>query len=326
MQRRRVGFGLLGIGAFVVGAAVCLWLVLVPALVVLPLDQTGSSVATGSGLTVFYPGDLTERSGVSARAGRDVIGDPGAPEATGDVAVWTATSQVTDAGGALISVAEDRVCLDRRTALAVSPCASERVNGDNRVRHEGLSYTFPFGTGQQDYPMFDISAKAAFPARFVAAEELEGLAVHRFEQTVPETVIEQREVPGQLAGGAEGATVLADRVYSNLRTVWVEPTSGVIVKGQEQQRQYLRGPDGTTGVTLLEGTLVFDEQTVATGLERAREAQARITLIGTTLPWSLLALGGLLLVGGAALLVDRGGRHPARHRGTAAPVGAASGR
>jgi DUF3068 family protein len=332
MQRRTVGLVLLGIGAFCAVAAVAVRLFLVPQLVVLPLDQNGSSVATGTGVTVFYPGDLEQRSGVSVRAGRDVIGDPRAPDAGPDVAVWTASALITDAEGALVAVSEDRVCLDRRTAVAVQPCASERLNGDNRVRHSGLSYTFPFGVEQRDYELFDTTAQRAFPARFVGEEQIEGTAVYRFEQTVPETVTERREVPAQLAGGVEGTgDVAVERIYTNVRTVWVEPTSGVIVNGQEQQRQFFRTPDGTEGVTLIEGTLRFDEETVANGLARARDAGARITLIGTTLPVALGAAGLLALVGGA-LLVRSGRRSPApvggRHsagRDDTAPLSAQTG-
>lgn len=311
MQRRSVGLVLLGIGAFAVVAALAVQMVLVPRLVVLPLDQQGSSVATGTGVTVFYPGDLEQRSGVTVRAGRDVIGDPQAPDANDDVAVWTATAAITDSAGALVSVTEDRVCLDRRTAVAVQPCASERLNGDNRVRHTGLSYTFPFGTEQRDYDLFDTSTKEAFPARFAGEEEIEGLTVYRFEQTVPETVIAQTEIPGQLAGGAQGTNVLADRVYSNTRTVWVEPTSGAIVKGQEEQRQYFRGPDGATGVTLIDGTLAFDEATVAAGLDRARAASSRITMIGTVLPLVLGIVGVLAILAGGVLALRpaRRGKH-----------------
>uniref|UniRef100_UPI0020294B07 DUF3068 domain-containing protein n=1 Tax=Pseudonocardia lacus TaxID=2835865 RepID=UPI0020294B07 len=316
MQRRSIGLALLGIGAFCAVAAVAVRLFLVPQLVVLPLDQDGSSVATGTGVTVFYPGDLEQRSGVSVRAGRDVIGDPRAPDAGPDVAVWTASLLITDSEGALIGVTEDRVCLDRHTAQAVQPCASERLNGDNRVSHSGLSYTFPFGVEQRDYEMFDTTAQRPFPARFVGEEQIEGTTVYKFEQEVPETVTERREVPAQLAGGVEGTgDVAVERIYTNVRTVWVEPTSGVIVNGQEQQRQFFRTPDGTEGVTLIEGTLRFDDETVAAGLARALDASNRITLITTTLPIGLGVVGLLALVGGALLVGSaQRGAAPARGR------------
>jgi DUF3068 family protein len=299
MRRRMIGLVLLGIGAFCVVAALAVRLVLAPQLIVLPLDQDGSSVATGTA-TVFYPGDLTQRSGVAVRAGRDVIGDAKAPGAGPDVAVWTMSLKLTDPAGALIAVTEDRVCIDRHTAADVN-CVSERLDGDNRVRHTGLSYTFPFGVQQRDYDMFDTTAKKAFPARFSGVEQIQGTEVYKFVQTVPETVTEQMEVPATLVGGAQGSDAVADRLYSNTRTVWVEPTSGVIVNGQEQVLQYFRGPDGTRGVTLLDGTLAFDKATVAAGLDRAREAKDQIKMLTLIGPIVLGAVGVLALVGGALL-------------------------
>jgi hypothetical protein len=118
---------------------------------------------------------------------------------------------------------------------------------------------------------------------------------------VPETVTEQMEGPATLVGGAQGTDAVADRLYSNTRTVWVEPTSGVIVNGQEQVLQYFRGPDGTRGVTLLDGTIAFDKATVAAGLDRARDAHSQITTITLTLPIALAVVGVLALVGGALL-------------------------
>jgi hypothetical protein len=299
MRRRMIGLVLLGLGAFCVVAALAVRLVLAPQLIVLPLGQDSSTVATGTA-TVFYPGDLTQRSGVPVRAGRDVIGDPKAPGAGPDVAVWTMSLKLTDPDGSLIAVTEDRVCLDRHTAATVA-CVSERLNGDNRVRHTGLGYTFPFGVQQRDYDVYDTTAQKAFPARFSGVEQIEGTQVYKFVETVPETVTERMEVPATLVGGAQGDNVVADRVYSNTRTLWVEPTSGVIVNGQEQVLQYFRGPDGTRGVTLLDGLLGLDQPTIAAALDRAREAKDQIKLLTLIGPIVLGAVGVLALVGGGLL-------------------------
>jgi len=295
-----IGLVLLGIGAFCVVAAVAVRLVLAPQLIVLPLDQDGSSVATGTA-TVFYPGDLTQRSNVPVRAGRDVIGDAKAPGAGPDVAVWTMSLKLTDPAGALIAVTEDRVCLNRHNAEAVN-CVSERLDGDNRVRHSGLSYTFPFGVEQRDYDMYDTTAKKTFPARFSGVEQIQGTEVYKFVQTVPDTVTEQMEVPAPLVGGPQGSDAMADRHYSNTRTIWVEPTSGVIINGQEQVLQYFQGQDGTRGVTLLDGLVAFDKDTVAAGLDRAREAKDQIKTLTLYLPIGLGVVGVLALVGGALLV------------------------
>lgn len=308
MQRRMVGLGLLGFGAFAVAAALAVAMVLAPQLVLLPLAQEGSSVARASDATVFYPGDLEQRRGVALKAGGDMLGDPRAPEAGPETAVWTVTAAITDTDGALIAITEDRWCMDRRTAEAVQPCASERLNGDDRVRHAGLTYTFPINTQQRDYDVFDTSVKQAFPARYAGEENLQGATVYRFEQLVPESVVGRNEVPADLAGGAAGASVLADQVYTNARTFWVEPTTGMIVQRQEKRHQFFRGPDGATGTTLLQATIAFDDATVADQIVTATGGASQITMITKVVPIGLGVLGVLALAAGAFLVSGWSGR------------------
>ncbi|WP_214400833.1 DUF3068 domain-containing protein [Pseudonocardia lacus] len=312
MRARMAALALLVVGALAVTVAVALPTFLAPALVKLPLDQKARSTAIGHDLTVFYPGDLEERSGVTATSVRNIAGDAGAPEAGADTAVWTVGNVVTDSEGVLIGVTEITACFDRRTGLAVNPCASARLNGDNRITYAGQVFSFPFGTEQRDYEFFDPNVKAPFPARFVGVEEIEGLEVYRFEETIPETVTMTREVPGELAGGEEGTTVTAEAVYSNTRTLWIEPTVGSIVNGQEQIRQVFRGPDGEEGVTLLAGTLDFTPEAVSSNAALARDGRALIVLLTVTLPIVLGIVGLLLLAGGVFLLVRRpAGAEPA---------------
>src|SRR6185312_5199729 len=106
MRARMAALALLVVGALAVTVAVALPLVLAPSLIKLPLDQQVRSTASGRGLTVFYPGDLEQRSGVSATSVRNVAGDAGAPEAGEDTAVWTVGNVVTDSEGVLIGVTE----------------------------------------------------------------------------------------------------------------------------------------------------------------------------------------------------------------------------
>lgn len=309
MWRRYAGPVLAGIGAFAVAAALTLWFA-APGIAKLPLDQKGRTVAVGEGLSVFYPGDLTLREGVSATAVRNVVGDPFAEGAGPDTAVWNSGVVVSDDDGTLISTTEATACLDRRTGAAVDPCPSARLNDSTSLRFSGQVFGFPLGTQQRDYEFFDTSTRAAFPARFVEETDLDGTPVYLFEQEVPETVIDRREVPGDLAGGAEGTTVDAELVYSNTRTLWVEPTTGVIVKGSEEVAQFFRGEDGATGVTLLEGTLTFDDETVANQLALAASSRGRITMLQTGLPVGAGALG-LLLIGGGLALQRGAARTPA---------------
>jgi hypothetical protein len=197
------------------------------------------------------------------------------------------------------------VCIDRHTAVA-RDCDSAAVDDDRSATIEGLTLTFPFGTQKRDYDVFNSTAGAAFPATFEGTEKLQGLDVYRFQLSIPETVIRQAEAPGSLVGSAE-SVVTADVVYSNEKTFWVEPTSGVIVTAEEHPNTVLRGPDGTVGPTLLAGTFAGDEKTISDGVARAEDVRGQINLISLVLPLGLAGLGVLLLVAGV-LLVLRGRR------------------
>jgi hypothetical protein len=329
MTRRTIGMVLVAIGAFVTAAAVTLFLAAPAVLVTLPYHpgdtdpETGEleplrTVARGEGLTVFYPGDLTQRSGVAATAVRNTVGRPdGTPGLGRETAVWSTGVVVTDEQGTLITTTEFTGCLDRRLGSAVEPCPSASLNGSTSVRPTGQLFGFPLDTQRRDYDFFDTSTRAAFPARFVEETELSGVPLYLFEQTVPETVIDRREVPADLAGSTAGGTVTAEVVYSNTRTLWVDPATGVIVKGSEQIDQSLRGPGGTRGATLLAGTLTFDDATVAQQIGRVQESGSRIGLVNAA-PLAVGILGAVLLVAGGLLMA----RPPARagHRAGTRPL------
>jgi hypothetical protein len=306
MRARTVGLGLLGLGAFLLAGALAVWVFLVPGVVKLPLDQTAEPTAVGTDVEWFDLSAQKQLRGLDADVRQRVEGDPTSDDAGDDVAVWNFGSTITDAdSGELLNAGTYRVCLDRHTAEAVD-CDAAHVDYDDDVEITGLTLTFPFGTEQRDYDVFNATAGASFPATFEGVEELGGLEVYRFQLSIPETVIRELEVPGAMAGAPDEATVQAEVVYSNERTIWVEPTSGVIVTAEEHPDTVLRGPDGTEGITLLAGTFAGDEQTVADGVARAEDFRSQITLVKQILPLSLLGAGLVVLL--VALLLIRRGR------------------
>ena len=231
MRRRAIGLSLLALGAVLLGAALAVRLFLVPTMVRLPLDQTGSTTVADQNATWFDQETLEQKNG-PVEANVVVQGDPTSEDATDDVAVWVSGTTITDEDGDIVTPPTETVtCLDRHTAESLS-CDSARLNGEP-ADIEGLTVTFPLGTERRDYDVWNSNAGAASTARYVGEEELEGLSVYRFEQDIPEQVIDRREVPASLAGGTESGNVTADVVFSNDRVLYVEPTSGSIVKVTE---------------------------------------------------------------------------------------------
>jgi hypothetical protein len=308
MRGRAIGLGLLGLGAFLLAGALAVRLFLEPALVKLPLDQEASPTADGTDVSFFDLSAMKQLHGLEADVRQKVQGDPSADDASDDVAVWNFGSTVTSTDGTLLNAGTYRVCIDRHTAVAAD-CDSDNVDYDRKANVEGLTLTFPFGTEKKDYDVFNSTTKQAWPASFTGEEKLGGLDVYRFEMSVPETTIRQTDVPGALAGAPDETSVTADVVYSNERTIWVEPTSGIIVTSEEHPNTVLRGPDGTEGVTILAGTFAGDEDTIAAGVKRAEDISGQITLVSLTLPLLVAGLGLLALIAGALLV--RRGRGPA---------------
>ena len=310
MRGRAIGLGLLALGAFLLAAALAVRLFLEPGLVKYPLDQTASPTAKGTDVDFFDLAAGEQLTGLEADVRQQVEGDPTSEAASDDVAVWNFGSTVTSTDDVLLNAGTYRVCIDRREAVAVD-CAVDHVDYDDDVAVEGLTLTFPFGTEQRDYDVFNSTTRQAFPASFEGEEELGGLDVYRFQLSIPETVIRETEAPAAFFGSSAGGTVDAEVVYSNERTIWVEPVSGVIVTSEERPVTVLRGPDGDDGPTILSGTFAGDEDTIADGVQRAEDIRSQITMVSTVLPLSLAGLGLVLLIIGA-LLVRRarpGGAH-----------------
>lgn len=318
-MRRIIGLLLIAAGAFALALGLLMPLYAYPNLARLerggPVTQ---SIAEGNNMTVWDPRAINdpelpiERQNVQVLATRTVKGVTGAPEAKprGEVAVWEVGLVIMDRNNPNpqepISVLEDKICVHRQTSAAVHPCSSEYVKDNGRSpehkvftgKHDGQIYKFPFGTERKDYRYFDITVRKGFPVKYVKEEQIDGLTVYRFEQEVSRVKVEDREVPGRLLGLPEAGVVPAERYYETKRVMWVEPETGLIVKGAETQKHTLVDPATGASLTLLGGTLEFTKDTVDDNLEKAKDGAAKLRMIRTTAPWVLGIGGGALVVVG----------------------------
>lgn len=309
-MRPAPGAALVAAGTFLIVGAMAMPLYVAPALVKVPLNQSSVTYSKAENATVLDFGTLSERSGVDLTAARAVRGDVKAGNA--DRAVFNVGVRVTDDAGKEITVSRDRVALDRRTAEAIACCA-EDING-TPFKHEGLTYTFPFGTEKKTYQYFDNTARQAYPVKYVGTEQLQGLTVYKFEMTVEPVKISEIKVPGTLLGSTEQVAT-AGRYYANTRTLWVEPATGVIVKGQEQQLQTLRDEAGADKIKIIDADLAFTEETQKQQADAAREARQKINLLTVVVPVALGVLGLALVLLGIFFIVRSG-----RPGASAAPV------
>jgi hypothetical protein len=311
---RRLGYVLVFIGLFLLFFGLFERFYAYPRLKKAPLDQESQPVAVGTG-TYFNRGKLREVAGAQLKNVRTVKGDPKA--GTEEVAVWDSfVSTVDMADGGVIQATQERVALDRVTAQSVNCC------GEN-PRHQGLTLKFPFDTKKQTYQFWDGPAGRALPAVYTREETIQGVKVYRFEQRIDRLTLGTQEVPGSLAGDPSVASVQTNIVYSNVKTIWVEPTTGIIVKGQQAVSQVLEPASGGAKVlTLLDGVLTYDDATVRANAKDASDAAGQLRLLSTILPVAALVVGLVLLVVGLLLLRAPEGRRVRRVEGESHPAGA----
>jgi len=310
---RRVGFVLIFVGLFLLFFGLVERVYAYPRLKKAPLDQYSSPVATGTG-TYFNrsPDKLAEITGARLSNKRTVRGDVRA--GTDEVAVWDSFNSTIDtADKGVITATQERIALDRVTAQSVQCC------GEN-PRHQGLTLKFPFDTEKTTYQFWDGPAQRALPAAFTRTEKLNGVTVYRFEQRIDRLDVGDQEIPGSLAGDPETPSVQTNIVYSNLKTLWVEPATGIIVKAQQDASQVLETQGGEPVLTLLDAVLTYDDATVGRNAEDAASGASRLRLLGTILPLAALFLGLVALAAGLVLLRSPEGRRVAR--GERRPAGA----
>ena len=317
-MRRIVGLVLLALGVFAVVLGLSLRYYAYDRLALVQLNRTSESISTGEHMTVFYPdpANLHVDPDVDVTATREVQGNPKAAEAKsgGDVMVWDVGLVIKDTDGTLISASLDHLCLDRRTNEAVQPCSGEgisendgKVDAKDSVTHKGLAYKFPFDTRKHDYTWFDNSAKREFTMRYDRTETIEGVKTYKFVQNIPLTKLDDRAVPGSLVGQPDEPSVTTGRFYENVRTVWIEPYSGVVVKGQEDLEQTLRSSDGRVLLTVFSGRLAFTPGTIKDSAKDAKDARTKLRLVRDLGPIVLVVSGALLILLGLGLVLLGGG-------------------
>ena len=302
---RRVGFVLVFVGLFLLFFGLFERVYAYPRLKKAPLDQYSTPVATGTG-TYFNrsPDKLTEITGAQLKNVRTVRGDVKA--GTDEVAVWDSfTSTVDTADQGVITATQERIALDRVTAQSVQCC------GEN-PRHQGLTLKFPFDTQKTTYQFWDGPAQRALPAAFTREEKLEGVTVYRFEQRIDRLDVGDQEIPGTLAGDPDTPSVQTNIIYSNTKTLWVEPATGIIVKAQQDATQVLETQGGEQVLTLLDAVLTYDEATVSKNADDASSGANSLRLFGTVLPLVALFLGLIAIGAGLVLLRSPEGRRVAR--------------
>lgn len=301
---------IMGVGAFILTMGLLFRFYAYPKLAVVPNDQNTTQIVQDPNAKFFDADNVKPGQGELTTTAR-IIGDPDAAEkaseeAGQDVAVWN-SGQVSDNNGDNIPMdgSTEVLVFDRTTGQAVN-CCGESKNGEE-VKRDGLLVKFPFDTQKVDtYTWWDSTVGKSFPVKFEGEEDLQGMNAYKFTSSVPETQYAKRELPGNLFGGSDSAgAVNADRFYSNTRTFWVDPVTGVVLDRVEDQKQEFRH-NGKT-LNALETTSRFTPETVDKNVEDYKSKSSLLKMVHTTFPFAFTILGILLLLAGLllSLLIGR---------------------
>jgi hypothetical protein len=319
---RKTGIVLVGIGAFLLVLAPLLRFYAYDRLAVVPLDQETISISEGPGATVFSIADGEEIT-VDLLSTRNVVGDGDASEEASDerdqdLAVWETFVFTGPEGEEFtednppLSATHDRVVFDRNTGEAVACCGQYTSSGADpetgeEIRDEetpitGQYFKLPFGSEKTDYEFWDGSILDSTPMEYQATEEIEGLEVYRYEQVIePTDVGDLPEGAGSLFGVDDPDAVI-DRVYSNTRTLWIEPETGVIIRGQEDQfvtAEY----EGEQVATLTDVVIGYSDETITDNVDTYSGLATALKAVRLWAPLAGLVLGLLLIVGGVLLVL-----------------------
>jgi hypothetical protein len=204
----------------------------------------------------------------------------------------------------IVRIVVDRAAADRKTGLAVNDTKyGENIDGVP-VKHEGLTYKWPFHAKKITYKFFDPNSKLVADARFIGTDKVKGLNTYKYEAVID-------KVPLEVAAGVPG-------LYSDTRTVWVEPRTGAIVKGTQHQVRTT-----TDGTLVFQTDLAFTDATIDHQSKLAKDGLSKLRLLTVIGPLILL-LVALMAFAGAFVLYSsgRGNGHRARAGEPAVRVGA----
>lgn len=243
----------------------------------------------------------------------------------------------------LLTATIDRVSVNRKTSVPNGTIASiqlESVPDGASVKdvsvdapRKGFQYKFGFNVQKRDYLYYDLNTRTDNAARFKGEKVINGVTAYEFVSEVPETDLSNLpNAQGEAALGTMltmpaswwGITgrdikpadaVTLHRYASATRHVFVEPKTGTIVDGREDQRQWFMSPDQSEDTPAsvrdyrfdaLKGTFQWDEATVTRQTDKAQGYVSQLKWGGVYVPIALAVVGVLLL--GLWVVLFLGGR------------------
>ena len=303
-MRRTVGLALVGLGAFLLVAALLTRTYVAGQLVKFPLNTYVKTTLVGKDVSYFSPKLVRPVTGATMQVTDTVKGDSAAGNSS--TAVWNEFTYLYDrTNHVAFSYTTRRAAFDRRTGVLVD-CCGANIGGNSTIRQTGLSgYVFPFGTQKQTYHVYDTTLLRPMPFRYAGAGTIHGISVYRFVEKVPPTQYGTQQVPGSLIGSSQ-ETVTLPEYYAATNTYWVDPQTGGVLDTTQTQKQYLRDTANGKDLLLFDGTLALTPASVSTAVGLDSTGRTELVWFEVIGPLIAVLVGIVALVAGIVLVRRRG--------------------
>lgn len=300
---RRMSLVLIAVGAFLIVLGPMIRWYAYPRLAVAPANQRSITTLVGENATIFDIATLKEIT-TDLTTVVNTTGDASTPEKHPGAVTYVNSTSTTSADGVMRSRDVERMTFDARTGMAIKDCCGDFISTttgeETPVVHEGLPAKFPFQTEKKAYPFWDAELGTAVSIQYLEEGQVEGVDVYKFAQSIPATKVGTMDVPLSVLGLEGDGTVTADKMYSNVRTLWVEPETGVVLKRTEAVNQTL-DYQGQSRVTLTEVVTGFDDATVKANADEYGGQATLLHLVRAVVPQVSFVLGLVMLIGGVVL-------------------------
>jgi hypothetical protein len=214
-----------------------------------------------------------------------------------NVAVTETVDRTVTEDGRLIGEVPYRLAADRHSQALVDCCGTEVAGVELDLTGAGNPLRFPWFTSTETYPYLDTTLMAPVDMRFIGTEDVGGIDAYKFQQSTAPTELGTIPVPGGLVG-SEQPFVTLSRAYSVNRTLWVDPTTGIILRSAERLRESLRNDAGRDVVIMLAMSLASTPEQESARVAAARAEGQPVLWTYTYGPVLLGVLGSVLVLAG----------------------------
>ena len=310
-MRRIVGLALVGLGAFLLVAALLTRTYVAGQLVKFPLNTYVKTTLVGKDVSYFSPKLVRPVTGATMQVTDTVKGDAAAGNSS--TAVWNEFTYLYDrTNHVTFSYTTRRAAFDRRTAVLVD-CCGANVGGNSTIRQTGLSgYVFPIGTEKRTYDVFDTTLLKPMPYRYAGTGTIHGITVYRFVEKVPPTQSGTQQVPGSLIGSSQNLVTLPE-YYATTTTYWVDPATGGVLDSTSYTKQYLLDTASGKDLLLFKGTLAMTPASVNTAVGLDSTGRTELAWFESFGPLIAVLVGVVALIAGIVLARRRGDRPEQAH-------------